>query len=102
MQKIKLFFQKLIPFLKKRGLKGSFQKISEKLHLSKVRVPIVEMYSFIVDDKEVPFSEKEYLEHKEDEVILLNWIIPEMGKGSGGHLFRIWRILDFTVEFIFI
>ena len=93
MQKIKLFFQKLIPFLKKRGLKGAFQKISEKLHLSKVKVPIVEMYSFIVDDKEVPFSEKEYLEHKEDEVILLNWIIPEMGKGSGGHL-NIFRFIS--------
>ena len=32
--------------------------------------------------------------HKKDEVKILNWIIPEMGKGSGGHL-NIFRFVSF-------
>lgn len=93
MRKIKLFFQKLIPFIKKRGIRGCVDKTLAILHLKSSQIPIVDAYSFIVDDKQIPFSEKEYKAHKNDEVKILNWIIPEMGKGSGGHL-NIFRFIS--------
>lgn len=93
MYKIKLFFQKLIPFLRKKGLKGLCEKVLEKAHLKNKSVDILGIYEFVVEDKQIPFSEKDYLAHKDDEKILLNWIIPEMGKGSGGHL-NIFRFIS--------
>ena len=93
MCKIKLFFQKLIPFVKRRGIKGLFDKLLGKLHLKKVKVPVLDLFHFVVDEQQVPFSQKDYAAHKDDAVILLNWIIPEMGKGSGGHL-NIFRFIS--------
>lgn len=94
MKKMKLFFQKLIPFLKKRGLKGAVRKVLEKLGISHEPFRVLEHYGFIVDEKKIPLSKKEYEAHKEDEVKLLNWVIPEMGKGSGGHL-NIFRFISY-------
>ncbi len=93
MRKIKLFFQKLIPFIKRRGVKGVFDKLLGKLHLKKIKVPVLDLFHFVVDEQQVPFSQKDYAAHKDDAVILLNWIIPEMGKGSGGHL-NIFRFIS--------
>lgn len=93
MNKFKLFFQKLIPFIKKRGLRGVVEKILVKLHLKKEQFPLIEAYHFIVDEQKVPFDEKEFETHKEDATILLNWVIPEMGKGSGGHI-NIFRFIS--------
>ena len=58
MNKFKLFFQKLIPFIKKRGLRGVVEKILVKLHLKKEQFPLIEAYHFIVDEQKVPFDEK--------------------------------------------
>ena len=74
-------------------MRGVKEKLLEKLHLKPKSVPIVDAYSFIVDDKQIPFSQKEFEAHKDDEVKILNWIIPEMGKGSGGHL-NIFRFIS--------
>ena len=60
MNKVKLFFQKLIPFIKKRGLRGVVEKILVKLHLKKEQFPLIEAYHFIVDEQKVPFDEKEF------------------------------------------
>ena len=46
----------------------------------------MEDYEFLVDDVKIPFDEKEYEIHKDDELKILNWVIPEMGKGYGGIL----------------
>ena len=93
MNKVKLFFQKLIPFIKRRGLRGVWEKILIKLHLRKEQFPLIDAYHFIVDEQKVPFVEKNFEAHKEDETILLNWVIPEMGKGSGGHI-NIFRFIS--------
>lgn len=90
---IKLFFQKLIPFLKKRGLKGLVDKILQKSHMIPERMRVLEDYEYIVDKTISPLDEVEYESHRNDEVKILNWIIPEMGKGSGGHL-NIFRFIS--------
>ena len=92
MKKIKLFFQKLIPFLKKRGIKGAVKKLLGKLHLVTEVSRVLEDYNYIVDETVVPLNQKEHDAHKEDTVKILNWIIPEMGEGSGGHL-NIFRFI---------
>ena len=94
MRKIKLFFQKLIPFIKKRGIKGVYLKVMQKLHLRTEAMRVIEHYGFIVDNEKVALNEKDYQKHRDDEVKILNWIIPEMGEGSGGHL-NIFRFISF-------
>ena len=37
---------------------------------------------------------EEYKKHKEGNQITLNWVIPEMGEGSGGHL-NIFRFVSY-------
>lgn len=93
MKDLKLFFQKLIPFLKKRGIKGAVKKAMQKLQIIPEKARYIEHYEFVVDQTRVPLNRQEYEEHKDDEVKILNWIIPEMGKGSGGHL-NIFRFIS--------
>lgn len=91
-KKMKLFFQKLIPFLKKRGIKGAILKLKQKISHQPGVCRILEDRDFVVDREEIPLDVKEYLAHKNDEVKILNWVMPEMGKGSGGHL-NIFRFI---------
>ena len=93
MKKVKLFFQKLIPFLKKRGLKGVIIKVFQKLHIIPEKARVLEDYNYIVDEKKVPLNKKEYELKRDNNIKILNWIIPEMGKGSGGHL-NIFRFIS--------
>ena len=93
MKDLKLFFQKLIPFLKKRGIKGAVKKVMQKLQVIPEKARYIEHYEFVVDQTRVPLNRQEYEKHKDDEVKILNWIIPEMGKGSGGHL-NIFRFIS--------
>ena len=88
------FCKKIIPFLKKRGIKGVYRKLLEKAHVIPTKNHFLEDYEFLVDDVKIPFDEKEYEIHKDDELKILNWVIPEMGKGSGGHL-NIFRFVSF-------
>ena len=57
MKKIKLFFQKLIPFLKKRGIKGAVKKLLVKLHLVTEVSRVLEDYDFIVGETVVPLNQ---------------------------------------------
>lgn len=93
MKNLKLFFQKIVPFLRKRGLKGAVIKVFQKLHIIPEKARTLEDYEFIINKVKVPFIEKEYELHKNDEIKILNWIIPEMGEGSGGHL-NIFRFIS--------
>ena len=42
-------------------------------------------YNFVVNTEEIPFDKKAYEEAKKSGKITLNWVIPEMSPGSGGH-----------------
>lgn len=82
--------RKIINSLQRRGLKGSikrFYQVREKMD-------VIGMWGFITDTKETPFSLEDYKKHKEENQITLNWVIPEMGEGSGGHL-NIFRFVSY-------
>ena len=88
------FFKKLIPLLKKKGIKGVYRKFLEKTHVVPAKNQFIYDFDYLVDDVKIPLSEKAYETHKDDEIKILNWVIPEMGKGSGGHL-NIFRFVSF-------
>ena len=90
------FIKKLISLLKRKGIKGVYRKVLEKLHIVPAQNHFLVDFDFLVDNTKIPLSQREYELHKEDEVKILNWVIPEMGKGSGGHLniFRFVSLLE--------
>ena len=88
------FLKKLIPLLKKKGIKGVYRKFLEKTHVVPAKNQFIYDFDYLVDDVKIPLSEKAYEAHKDDEIKILNWVIPEMGKGSGGHL-NIFRFVSF-------
>jgi len=86
---MELTLKKIIHGLKTRGLKGSI----ERYRNGKPEVDIVSFWGFITELKEIKFSRKDYEENK-DKQITLNWIVPEMGIGSGGHI-NIFRFISY-------
>lgn len=77
--------KKLARILKQEGIKGVYVRILQKLHLRAKKADPLTLFEFIVNREEIPFDNKAFDKHKDDEVKILNWIIPEMGEGSGGH-----------------
>ena len=53
-------------------------------------------YDFIMKQPEVPFDKEAYQKAKSGRIII-NWVIPEMGVGSGGHI-DIFRFVKFLNE----
>lgn len=78
---LRLFFRRLKAFLKRKGFKG----ILEKLKILSQKKDILNKYSFIMQEDTFPFDSLAYSRCKPSDTILLNWVIPEMGEGSGGH-----------------
>lgn len=74
------FCKKIIPFLKKKGIKGIYRKLLEKTNVVSAKNQFLYDFDFLVDDVKIPFEEKEFEIHKNDEVKILNWVIPEMEK----------------------
>lgn len=85
MGKLKHMTKKLARILKQEGIKGVYVRILQKLHLRAKKADPLTLFEFIVNREEIPFDNKAFDKHKDDEVKILNWIIPEMGEGSGGH-----------------
>lgn len=86
---MELTLKKIIHSLKTRGIKGSIERYKN----GKPEVDIVSFWGFITDLKEIGFNKKDYEENK-DKQITLNWIVPEMGIGSGGHI-NIFRFISY-------
>ena len=83
------FIKKAVSFLRRKGFKGAreyIDKVSSKIN-------VFEFFDFIVNEDKVELNKADYEKHKNDEVKLLNWIIPEVGAGSGGHL-NIFRFIS--------
>ena len=81
---------RILNSLKTRGIKGSFNRIFTG--------PQINMFSsdaldFITDRYEIEFNRKDYDQNKNEQT-MLNWVIPEMGEGSGGHL-NIFRFVTY-------
>lgn len=75
-----------------RGMQGVVEKIST---LS-AQIDIPGFYGFVTNDTQIPMDLKQKEEADRNGTILLNWIIPEMGVGSGGHMniFRFISLLE--------
>ena len=82
--------RKIINSLQKRGLRGSIQRFRQ----GPQKVGLIDFWSFITDREETPFNLEDFKKHKQENKVTLNWVIPEMGVGSGGHL-NIFRFVSY-------
>lgn len=80
-------------YYKKNGLKKTLKRMVTKPEPPKN--PLLDFWNFIIDREEIPFSRADYEKHKGEQKIL-NWIVPEFEKGSGGHttIFRFISALE--------
>lgn len=85
MNKIVFKLKKIPKIIKNEGIGGVFVRILQKLHLVTTKADPLTLYKFIMSRKVIPLNQESYNKHKEDQIKVLNWIIPEMGEGSGGH-----------------
>ena len=76
-----VFFKRVNRFLKKKGIKGIFQK----LQIISQKEDILKKYEFVMEENAIPLDFELFEANKDNKVKLLNWVIPEMGEGSGGH-----------------
>ena len=82
MKKIINFIKKTARFLKRRGLRG----VLEKFKVVSPKIEVLKHLEFLMDRNEISFNKVDFENHMNDNTLLLNWIIPEMGIGSGGHI----------------
>lgn len=73
---------------KTHGIQGVLAKISKIT--SEVDLPAY--YGFCIDDTVIPLDGGQQKTILSDEKLVVNWIIPEVGVGSGGH----WNIFRFV------
>lgn len=92
-----------VSYCKNYGFKATVRKIRSKLSSQGVKEVtqqivnppknnVLDVYGYILDTKKTPFSKEDFEKNKDGQIIL-NWIIPEMGVGSGGHI-NIFRFVD--------
>lgn len=89
MKRFMYFIRRVVNFIRTRGLRGATQYIDNIAS----KVDVFAAYGYIVDETKVPFDIAQMQAHKNDSVKLLNWVIPEMGVGSGGHI-NIFRFVS--------
>ncbi|MDD7280466.1 rhamnosyltransferase WsaF family glycosyltransferase [Floccifex sp.] len=82
--------KRIMRSLKTRGLRGSIQRVKN----GAPKTGTIDFWEFITDQTKTEFNKSEYEAHKNDEKYILNWVIPEMGVGSGGHL-NIFRFISY-------
>ena len=85
MNKLARMLKKVPGILKREGWGGVFRRVLQKLHVVTTKADPLTLYSFIMDRKKIALNKEAYNKHKNDQVKVLNWVIPEMGEGSGGH-----------------
>ena len=83
------FFKKGIRYLKQNH--GVPDSIVQEMNAPS-QVHVEKVFGFTINSETFPFKEKEY-KAAQDGPIILNWVIPEMGKGSGGHI-NIFRFVS--------
>lgn len=82
--------------LKNEGINGVVQHI--KRNQAPPKIDVFEFYDFVMDRKKADIQSTQNTEGiKDGDVKLLNWVIPEMGVGSGGHI-NIFRFVSLLEE----
>lgn len=72
-------------YLKNNGIKATVKRISKGSAPIPPKNNLLEFYNFVVDTEEIPLNKKECGEKAAESTKILNWVIPEMSPGSGGH-----------------
>lgn len=72
--------RKVISFFRYKGVKGAAMQMAISS-----KIDVHQFYGYITESTFIEFSESDYENYKNGQ-IFLNWIIPEMGVGSGGHI----------------
>lgn len=85
MSKIKHMTKKCKRIMRQEGVKGIGVRVMQKMHLATCKAEPLTLFNFIMDREIIPLNRADYEKHKDDEIKTLNWVIPEMGEGSGGH-----------------
>lgn len=84
--------KKTYKFLRANGISG----VVDRLNKIESKIDIMGHYDFIINESIIPFN-KDELEKCNENGMVLNWIIPEMGIGSGGHI-NIFRFISMLEE----
>lgn len=82
--------------LRNRGVKVAWKKTLVKLHLSEELGDPVGDLDYIWNSENIPLNKSDMEIAEKSEKIIINWIVPAIGKGSGGHLdiFRFASMLE--------
>ena len=89
MGKLIRFIKHVFRYISTKGFDGASNYIDKIAN----KIDVFSFYNFVVDQTKYELDEEAYEAHKNDEVKLLNWIVPEMGPGSGGHI-NIFRFIS--------
>ena len=77
----------------KRRVRTLLEKVVEKYGYTMVKEePNIHQYDLVADQKKVPFDWAAF-EKRDKDSIVVSWVIPPLGPGSGGHL-DIFRAID--------
>lgn len=82
----------MLSILKRKGIRGIFAAVEEMD--SQIDIPA--FYDFIIKASDTVFYDSEREQLARADLLTLNWVIPEMGEGSGGHIniFRFMQMLQ--------
>lgn len=86
--KIVRFLKSVGKYIKENGFSGAADKVDQMSS----KTDIIKFYDFVINQNEISFSEEEFQKYSKSD-IYVNWFIPEMGVGSGGHI-NIFRFVE--------
>ena len=89
MGKLIRFIKHVFRYISTKGFDGASNYIDKIAN----KIDVFSFYNFVVDQTKYELDKEAYEAHKDDEVKILNWIVPEMGPGSGGHI-NIFRFIS--------
>ncbi len=92
MGKIRNIVKKIYGVFKERGMSGVLERIEENCS----KIDVIGFYGYTLDIEKIPFKRQEWEQAKKG--IILNWIVPELDIGSGGHM-NIFRFITFMENF---
>lgn len=82
-------FRRAFGILRTKGIKGAAAIVKEM----DTQMDIPAFYDYIMDDVAIPFADGEKQQLLSEKNTIINWVIPEMGIGSGGHI-NIFRFVQ--------
>ena len=83
--------KKAVRIYKDGGMRAVVRKVKQ-IKSSKGKTDLIRGYDFIINTDKTAFDQEAYEELKKSGDIVINWVIPLPGIGSGGHI-NIFRFI---------